>query len=228
MIHGLGSAGSAWWRIGDALASREVPSIAPDLRGHGASPHPEDLRVVAYARDVTETCPGPWDLVIGHSLGGVVAVAVATELPGFAESLLLVDPAIDLSPAEHTRVRERLVAEAADPPSVADLLAANPRWATPDARHKHEAVLATSPAVMRGTFDDNDPWAFGDQLAGLDIPVHVLGADPETEALFGGELFARLHPRKPDLTFEVVAGAGHSVYRDDPAAVIAAALTALT
>lgn len=183
--------------------------------------------MVAYARDVTETCPGPWDLVIGHSVGGAVAVAAATELPSFAESLLLVDPAIDLSPAEHTRVRERLVAEAADPPSVADLLAANPRWATPDARHKHEAVLATSPAVMLGTFDDNDPWEFGDQLAGLDIPVHVLGADPETEALFGVQLFARLHPRKPDLTFEVVAGAGHSVYRDDPAAVIDVALTGL-
>lgn len=87
--------------------------------------------MVAYARDVTETCPGPWDLVIGHSLGGAVAVAVATELPGFAESLLLVDPAIDLSPAEHTPARERLVAEAADPPSVADLLAANPRVGDP-------------------------------------------------------------------------------------------------
>ena len=227
MIHGLGSAGPAWWRIGSELAARGIPSLAPDLRGHGGSPHPEDLRVTSYARDVTTTCPGPWDLVIGHSLGGAVAIVACAGAPAFAQALLLVDPAIDLPPEVHARIRENLTSEAADPPSVAELLATNPQWAAEDARRKHEAILATGPEVMQGTFDDNDPWNLGDQLGDLDIPVHVLGADPEREALFEVDLFERLSARKANLTFEVIRGAGHSVYRDDPDAVLDAALSTL-
>ncbi|MEA2058092.1 MAG: alpha/beta hydrolase [Actinomycetota bacterium] len=227
MLHGLGSAGSAWWRIGSDLAARGVPSLAPDLRGHGGSPHPEDLRVTSYAHDVTRTCPDPWDLVIGHSLGGAVAVVACAGSPAFAQALLLVDPAIDLPPGVHAQVREDLTAEATDPPSVAELLATNPQWAAEDARRKHEAILATGPEVMQGTFDDNDPWDLGDQLADLDIPVHVLGADPERGALFEADLSERLRARKANLTFEVIRGAGHSVYRDDPGAVLDASLTLL-
>jgi pimeloyl-ACP methyl ester carboxylesterase len=156
-----------------------------------------------------------------------VAVAACTGSPAFAELLLLVDPAIDLPPAVHAQLREDLTAEAADPPSVADLLTANPQWAAEDARHKREAILATGPEVMQGTFDDNHPWRCGDQLADLGLPVHVLGADPEREALFDADLFERLRARKTDLTFEAIRGAGHSVYRDDPDAVLAASLTLL-
>ena len=227
MLHGLGSAGSAWWRIGRELAARAVPSLAPDLRGHGGSPHPNDLRVASYAGDVVTTCPGPWDLVIGHSLGGAVAVAACVGTPAFAKALLLVDPAIDLPPAVHAQVREDLTTEATDPPSVAELLTTNPQWAAEDARHKHAAILATGPEVMQGTFDDNNPWRFGDRLADLDIPVHVLGADPERGALFEAYLSERLRTRKANLTFEVIHGAGHSVYRDDPGAVLNASLTLL-
>ena len=41
------------------------------------------------------------------------------------------------------------------------------------------AVLATEPSVMRDSIDHNDPWLFGDMLAGLEVPAHVLGADPD-------------------------------------------------
>lgn len=213
--------------MGRDLADAGFSVCAPDLRGHGESQHPGDYRVEAYAEDVVASCPGPWELVVGHSLGGTVAVVIADRIPGFARSLLLVDPAIEFAPVLRDEARERLAGEAERPPSIDELLAANPRWAPEDARLKRSAVLATEPDVMRDSIDHNDPWLFGDLLAGLDVPTHVLGADPDHDALFGADLYERVRATKPDLTFEVVEGAGHSVFRDDPDVVVAAAVGTL-
>jgi pimeloyl-ACP methyl ester carboxylesterase len=164
---------------------------------------------------------------VGHSLGGTVAVVIADRSPDFARSLLLIDPAIEFARTQRHETRERLAVDAKRPPSVDELLATNPRWAPEDAHLKRSAVLATEPDVMRDSIDHNDPWLFGDMLAGLDVPTHVLGADPDHDPLFDADLYQRLRTAKPDLTFEVVEGAGHSVFRDDPDAVVAAAVAAL-
>jgi len=164
---------------------------------------------------------------VGHSLGGTVAVVIADRSPDFARGLLLVDPAIEFAPARRNETRERLAGEAEQPPTTDELLASNPRWAPEDARFKRSAVLATEPEVMRDSIDHNDPWLFGDFLADLEVPTHVVGADPDHDALFGADLYQRLRAVKPDLTFEVVDGAGHSVFRDDPDAVVAAAVATL-
>jgi pimeloyl-ACP methyl ester carboxylesterase len=80
LLHGLGATGDVWngWR---PLLARRWPGrwVAPDLPGHGGSrPLPEytfDSLAAAVAGIVG---PGVRAVVLGHSLGGVVGLALAS------------------------------------------------------------------------------------------------------------------------------------------------------
>ncbi len=224
-LHGLSSAGPVWWRIAEALAAAGYPSAAPDLRGHGESPRTDEYSFGGYAADVVSSHPGPWDLVVGHSLGGAVAVRAAELDPDFTAAYLLIDPAIDLDSVTLKNLRSDLVAEAEHPPSVAQLIADHPAWNREDAVRKRAALLATEPAVMSGTCDDNPDWNVGQELSRIKTPVHILGAD--IDPLYTNADFERHSLPGSNLTFEIVPGAGHSIHRDDPETVIARALAPL-
>lgn len=225
-LHGLSSAGLVWWRIGTALAASGYPACAPDLRGHGASVHRNRYSLDAYTKDVLETCPGPWDLVVGHSLGGAVAVRAAVAKSDFAAAFLLVDPAITFDRATAEVVHTSIVADVSDPPTADQLLAAHPHWSREDADHKRAALLATSVEVIRATFDHNQDWQLGDQLRSLVPAVHILGADEDP--LYTAQDFATHKTGVSSLTFEQVPHTSHSIYRDDPATVINRALAMLS
>ena len=225
-LHGLGSAGPVWWQIAETLAAAGYSSVAPDLRGHGGSPRSVEYTLDGYAADIVASVPGPWALVVGHSLGGAVAIRAAALDPEFSTAYLLVDPAIDLDSDTMSTLRQELVAEAEEPPSVVQLMVDHPRWHREDAERKHTAIRATSPAVMAATFDDNPIWHLGPELSGTGVPVHILGA--ELDPLFTVDESERHNHPDSTLTFEVVPNTGHSIYRDDPETVIDRALGLLS
>jgi pimeloyl-ACP methyl ester carboxylesterase len=92
-IHGIGDDSSTWL---DVLASLtgEFTVIAPDLLGHGGSAKPRaDYSVAAYAcgmRDLLATLDIEKVSVVGHSLGGGVAMQFAYQFPQLCERLVLV------------------------------------------------------------------------------------------------------------------------------------------
>ena len=98
LVHGVTSSSRTWWRVGPALAERGYRVLAVDLRGHGASPRTEGgLSVADLADDVAETveaarAPLPVDLLVGHSLGALVALELVGRRPGFARRLVVEDP----------------------------------------------------------------------------------------------------------------------------------------
>jgi pimeloyl-ACP methyl ester carboxylesterase len=79
LLHGLGATGDVW-RGWWPLLARRWPGrwMAPDLPGHGGSPplaaYTFDGLAAAVARVLT---PGVPIIVLGHSLGGVVGLALA-------------------------------------------------------------------------------------------------------------------------------------------------------
>jgi pimeloyl-ACP methyl ester carboxylesterase len=100
LVHGVTSSSRTWWRVGPALAERGYRVLAVDLRGHGASPPAAAGLVTAdLAADVAETLDavrvgeGPAvELLVGHSLGALVALELVAARPGLARRLLLEDP----------------------------------------------------------------------------------------------------------------------------------------
>lgn len=215
LLHGLGSDGTCWWRLASELADDGFMVVAPDLRSHGASPTAADHGIDALTADVAALGDG-WDLVVGHSLGGSIAAALLAD-PAAAHAAVLVDPVLWLPPAAREQLRQELRADVgrADPDGVR---AANPGWDERDVQRKARAAAAVTPDVVDAVFADNDPWGGLDRLPAWQARVHLMAADPELGALLTPDLAAKVADGQR-VTFEVVAGVGHSIYRERPDAV---------
>ena len=93
LLHSLALDGGVWEPLLDPL-SRVRRLVVPDLRGHGKSPDSSDFTVEDMADDVAQLCD---DLgldrvaVVGMSMGGTVAQALAVRRPDLVEALGLVD-----------------------------------------------------------------------------------------------------------------------------------------
>ena len=95
-IHGIGDS-SATWRDVLPLLARDHTVIAPDLLGHGFSDKPRaDYSIAAYAcgmRDLLSVLDVDRVTVVGHSLGGGVAMQFAYQFPDRCDRLVLVSTA---------------------------------------------------------------------------------------------------------------------------------------
>src|SRR5438067_11372958 len=93
-VHGIAGSSSTWVPVMERLDGARYTMIAPDLLGHGESAKPRgDYSLGAYAsgiRDLLVVLGHERATVVGHSLGGGIAMQFAYEYPPFAERLVLV------------------------------------------------------------------------------------------------------------------------------------------
>ncbi|WP_314245308.1 alpha/beta fold hydrolase [Streptomyces kutzneri] len=203
LIHGIMADHRTWRRVGPALADHGYRVIAVDLRGHGASGRGE-YSPELFADDVVETLPAGAELAIGHSLGGLTLSLAADRLrPARA---VFSDPAFHLAaPAEG--FGPELLAQFKTA-TKEQIRAMSPRWEEVDVDIELETLsvwderTALSLAPLVGA-DLMPPAAV--------VPSLVQLADPSV--LIDEERTQLLKIRG----FEVrsVAGAGHTIHRDD-------------
>ena len=96
LVHGLGSSGQDWLPTARRLAGRHRVVLV-DLPGHGESDMPEPFsldRAVAALDKALAGIPGGPPIVVGHSLGGLVAAAHAIDYPEKVRGLVLVETAL--------------------------------------------------------------------------------------------------------------------------------------
>ena len=93
LIHGMGGTFENWQAVIEPLA-RQHTVIAPDLPGHGASaPGAGDYSIGALAaglRDLLIALGHERATLVGHSLGGGIAMQFAYQFPEMTERLVLV------------------------------------------------------------------------------------------------------------------------------------------
>ena len=90
LVHGFGGAAWNFSELAPLLPGRRL--IIPDLPGHGGSSPLPAPTISGFADLMAEILDGPAD-VLGHSLGGVVALRLAERHPALVRSLVLAAPA---------------------------------------------------------------------------------------------------------------------------------------
>lgn len=111
-IHGLFGSGGNWRSIAKHF-SNDYQVISLDLRNHGRSPHSSQQNYNCMADDLLtlmDSCNLQNAHIIGHSIGGKVAMQFATKHPSRVEKLVVVDIATRAYADEHTHLIDAMLA----------------------------------------------------------------------------------------------------------------------
>jgi pimeloyl-ACP methyl ester carboxylesterase len=224
LLHGLGATGAVWSGVQRIIDTRPVQWIAPDLRGHGLSSWTSHYSIGQLGTDLAPLVQDAEDLyVVGHSLGAYVGLALASRWFGVrVAGVLGVGPKITWSDADLQGTRE---------------LAARPvRWYAQEgeaiARYRRvsglDEKIASGPELIarcitrgdEGFRLAQDPRTFivgGAPFATLvtSAACQVLLARGERDSMVSLDELRAHDSRAVD-----IAGAGHNVHAEDPAAVV--------
>jgi len=112
LLHGLFGSGDNWGTVAKHF-SQHYQVISVDLRNHGRSPHSDSQTYTEMADDLLELCDAlGLDRIhlLGHSLGGKMAMQFATQYPDKLEKLIVVDMAIRTYPDAYTHIIDAMMA----------------------------------------------------------------------------------------------------------------------
>ena len=228
-LHGLGG---TWRDFGtqiDRLADR-VRCIVPELRGHGRTPPvPGPFTTAVLGDDVAlvlDVLGVDRAVVVGLSLGGMVAQAVALDYPERVAGLVLVSTSAAVPRlkglvlrAAAARVRARGI------PGATDLLRLLERHSSgPSADDPMRSARADGTAWERRDLASNDPDVLvaglqalvahdeRSRLGSITVPTMVVVGehDPAVSVAEAAELAAAI----PGAVLQVVEGGGHLPNRD--------------
>jgi pimeloyl-ACP methyl ester carboxylesterase len=218
LVHGVTSSSRTWWRVGPALAGRGFRVLAVDLRGHGSSPRTvAGLSVADLAADVAGTVDGPVDLLVGHSLGGLVSLELAAAQPGFARRLVIEDPP-GSSSVDWSGLAAGIEADtrraATDPDSLRrDLEAANPAGPPGESARRVADLADCDGQAIAAAVRPGVPFDLPALLAAAPLPVLMLLAEEALGSILTGLDRKAATEALAHGTTRVLP-AGHSLHRE--------------
>ncbi|MCB0524918.1 MAG: alpha/beta fold hydrolase [Saprospiraceae bacterium] len=111
ILHGMFGFSDNWQTVAKALSDHHLV-ITPDLRNHGKSPHVPNHNYPEMAEDMRQFMEAHWmfsaDLV-GHSMGGKVAMQLALSHPDMVDRLVVVDMDPGLAEDKHSYIYRALM-----------------------------------------------------------------------------------------------------------------------
>jgi len=202
-VHGMGSS-SATWAECMALLQDRFLVVAVDLLGHGASPVPDDP--AEYTRDRAlddldelladlQAETGSRAVIVGHSLGGYLALAHAATRPGVAAGIVVLNTGPGFRDPDK---REG--------------------WNAMSRRNAHRFGVPLQVAELNLQHDS----VVMDRLADMTTPTLVLaGSLDRPDYTNSGQYLER---KMPHARLQVVEGGEHSMHEHSHAAQVADAV----
>lgn len=207
-IHGAGLAGQTWRHM-----TRDLPlAKTPDLPGHGRSTNNTSPRVKAYAEALMPMLSDSM-VLIGHSLGGMVALELAARGRARLSALILIEAVPTVTDRWIGRIGPRLARPflAHLPKSLLERLSSAGQ--SPEAAAETRHWLSKMP--QERIVDAFDAARFYDgrrHLASLRLPTLVVVGKANTATHRGARLFANSIRGAEFVTLE----GGHMLHVDNP------------
>jgi pimeloyl-ACP methyl ester carboxylesterase len=233
LLHGWALSGRVWDDFAERFAQRgQGRLLIADLRGAGWSAKPPaGYSLAEYSSDIVAVIDqlGLSELVlVGHSMGGTIAMQVALLRPAALAGLVLVSPVppsgVPLAAADIAYFRS-LGGHIQGAEQVVRMMLGGPVSAAA-MQHLVDSAATVSLAAYLGGFDAWRTAAFADQVGQLCTPTVVLGGELEqviSPALLKEYVVARI----PGARFVGVPAVGHYPQVEAPEAFAAALLTAI-
>jgi len=226
ILHGLLGLSDNWYSIAKNLGEKYRVYL-PDLRNHGRSPHSSIFNYEVMARDVREfldTHRIASSTIVGHSMGGKVAMYFALQHPAYVEKLVVVDIAPRAYAPQHEEIFEAIFSVDLSPvktrQEVDALLAGRIKDVT-----VRRFLLKNLIRDKNGTFR----WKFNLQGIFRNIhtmyePIHsdqpflkpTLFIKGEKSLYITEEDIFQIKKLFPEAQIRVIPGAGHWVHFDKP------------
>lgn len=247
LLHGVTRCGADWEALLPTLAEHWTV-VALDQRGHGISPRADHYLVTDYITDavrfVRDEATEPL-VLFGHSLGAMVAAAVAAELPDRVRGIILEDPPFHTmgnriagTAWQAQFLGMRAAAEnGGSVEEITDALA-DIRLPTGGGGHKRlgdvrdRASLAWSaqclsqldPEVLTPVVEGRwlDGYDFPDMLSRVRCPALLLQADPAAGGALTDTDAKTVLGTIADCRQVRIPGCGHNLHRDHPETVLRA------
>jgi pimeloyl-ACP methyl ester carboxylesterase len=227
LLHGIGGNRDSFADELPRLA-RSWRALAWDMPGYGASPPVAPLTFEALAQAVVAVLDAEHAeqaVLVGHSLGGMIAQETAARFPQRVAGLVLFATSAAFG-GKDDRFKNEFLAQRLAPldagktmPEIAEELTKGLFGPNPPEAARRRAIAsmgAIPPAVYRAALECIVTFNRADDLALIACPTLVLAA--EHDRLAPPKTMERMAARIPGATYHCIAGAGHLANFEQPAA----------
>jgi pimeloyl-ACP methyl ester carboxylesterase len=238
LVHG-GAAHARWWDHIAPLLASGWRVVALDLSGHGDSGRRDSYSLDTWAREVlavvADAGTSASSVVIGHSMGGLVTLRLAS-LAGsrIAGAVAIDSPVRDLTPEDRAARQHRAFGPLRVYPTRQDAVARfHPVPDQPTLAYVADHVAATSVRPVEGGWT----WKFDPRIFTRDhLTPELLTRLDCRVALFRAE-YGMVTPQQGEVMYDrlgrvapviEIPAAGHHIMLDQPIALVAALRTLLS
>ena len=237
-LHYFGGSGRTWQPVMDALAAAGWHCLAPDLRGFGESPAPGEDWTHYTVDTIADDIRGLIDrlrlerfIVVGHSMGGKVALALAARRPAGLAGLALISPSPPTPEPMEEAERARLLAGYGDASAMKETL--RKITARPLSEPLLDATvsdnLRASASAWRAWLERGSKEDISARMPQIAVPIRVaVGARDQaiTGELVTREILARVNV--PEAPLQSVPDVGHLLPLEAPSDAVRFLLDAFT
>jgi len=227
ILHGFLGMSDNWKSLGSQYADAGFEVHLLDLRNHGRSFHSDNFTYQAMVGDILDYCTAK-NLkginLLGHSMGGKLAMFFATQHPEYVEKLLIADIAPKYYRPHHDEILQAL--------NAVDFSKKPDRSAVEKLMKPYIADFETRQFLMKSLY-----WATGEQLAfrfnlaAFNKEIDVIGEALPEKAVFNKptlflkgeksryikeEDFDAIKKHFPQAKIAIIENAGHWLHSENP------------